>query len=418
LKGKDDTMRAVLSMVDARYRCTGCGDCCRGWDVPLQPGEAQKFEALAAPLIPAARLKGAIATVEGTASSSGAPSQVLSARGRSCAALADDQSCVVHARHGGDQKPLACRIFPFTFVQAKKDVYVGLSFACPAVVDGEGPLLEEQVAEIRALWEGGVRGSRYVLQVPDPTPLADEISVPWSQAQVLIDDVAGAFAEPAPLERQVCRAGALVAITGEKLREGLAFCDALECARETADAMVTDVLRAPLEIDRLSRAMLRTVLRSTEPQSGTARRISGIFSSLLGGGTLRLRPSAPGEQPVELAWRDAERVPAVLPAEGEALLSRWFSVSLNGLTFFGDAAFGLSIAGGLDLCALSCAVTAFLARAQAAAAGRDRVSLDDCKRALRQFDAGVMHRARMPDGFARALAGTASLDLLREQLGR
>ena len=86
------------------------------------------------------------------------------------------------------------------------------------------------------------------------------------------------------------------------------------------------------------------------------------------------------------------------------------------MTFFGDAAFGLSIASGLDLTVLAAAVAALLARANAAAAGRDRVSVADAREAVRQVDAGLAHRSSMPPSFARALEATASLDLLREQL--
>ena len=31
---------------DLRFTCSRCGDCCRGWDVPLGPGERQRLEAL------------------------------------------------------------------------------------------------------------------------------------------------------------------------------------------------------------------------------------------------------------------------------------------------------------------------------------------------------------------------------------
>jgi hypothetical protein len=63
-------------------------------------------------------------------------------------------------------------------------------------------------------------------------------------------------------------------------------------------------------------------------------------------------------------------------------------------------------------------VAAFLARAYAAEARRAGVAPDVARAALRQLDAGLSHRSTVPAGFARALAATASLDLLREQLGR
>ena len=54
----------------------------------------------------------------------------------------------MHATHGSDAKPLACRLFPFTFVATPTEVRVSLSFACPAVIDGEGPPLAEQRDEV------------------------------------------------------------------------------------------------------------------------------------------------------------------------------------------------------------------------------------------------------------------------------
>jgi hypothetical protein len=95
---------------------------------------------------------------------------------------------------------------------------------------------------------------------------------------------------------------------------------------------------------------------------------------------------------------------------------RWIGSELHGLTFFGAPAFDLSIAGGLDLLTLQAAAIAWVARAQAALAGRTAVTRDDVKAALRQIYAGVHHRAALPPKFERALAATASLDLLRLQL--
>ncbi|HEY1584046.1 MAG TPA: hypothetical protein VGH63_00090, partial [Polyangia bacterium] len=54
-----------LSLVAERYTCTGCGDCCRGWSVPLLPGEADRFRALGDGIIPAERLRAAISVARG-----------------------------------------------------------------------------------------------------------------------------------------------------------------------------------------------------------------------------------------------------------------------------------------------------------------------------------------------------------------
>lgn len=398
----------MLTLVEARYRCTSCGDCCRGWDVPLEPGEAQKFLALAAPLIPAERLRGAV----GRGKHNGVAIERLVGRDGQCAALADDQLCRIHGAHGGEAKPRACRIFPFTFVRTPSSVRVGLSFACPAVVDAEGPTLDEQRSEIDATFASAVDGSRYLLQIGASVPLAVGLVLPWPDAERLLAEVSAVVAAESSLLAKLCRAGAVCALAQVALEEGRTFDEAMARARDGGAALVAEALAEPPSVDRLSRALFRTLLKSTEPDRGGALgRIGGALASLAGATEVRLRGAAP------VRWRDVERVAPGLGSEGEALFARWLTMALGGLTFFGDAAFGLPIASGLDLLVLSAAVAVFLARAYAAGGGRSRVSLDDAKRALRQIDAGLQHRSSMPSSFGRALLATASLDLLREQLG-
>jgi lysine-N-methylase len=388
----------VLVLSEARYRCTSCGDCCRGWDVPLQPGEAAKFLAQGEQLVSVERLRGAV----GSGRHAGVTVDTLAATGR-CAMLTDDNLCRIHGRFGEAEKPRACRIFPFTFVATPAGVRVGLSWACPAVVDGEGPPLGEQRAEIDALFKSAVDGTRYLLSVGDEVLLGGERRLPWAEAEQLL----AAFPTGGPLLSKLCGAGALSALVQVAMEEGRPFASALEDARARAPSLVTEALAAPPDIDRLSRAMFRTLLSTTQPRASAWTRLS---QSLFGGGKIVLRGGG------EVALSAVEKVARGLDGEGEALVSRWVDGALAGLTFFGDAAFGLSIGGGLDFLALAAAVTVFLARAQAAANGRTRADLSGVRAALRQVDAGLSHRSSMPPGFARALDATASLDLLREQL--
>jgi Fe-S-cluster containining protein len=401
---------ARLALPRARYRCTGCGDCCRGWDVPLAPGEADAFRALAAPLVPVERLRATL----GRATQAGRSVDTIAASRGRCAALADDNLCLIHGQHGGDAKPRACRIFPFTFVATPGGVRVGLSFACPAVLDGEGPTLDEQRDEIAALFAGAVDGTHYLLHAGPTVPLDARHALAWPDAEALLAELDGALAGDGPLGRRAAAAAATCALVQLALDEGRSFAAALARARGGRDAVVAEELAAPPEVDRLSRAMLRTLVRSTEPARGVARSLA----ALVGAKAVRLRePSAPTAPAPVVAWAAVERTAPGLGADGEALLGRWLAGALSSLTFFGDAAFDLPIAGGLELLILSAAVAAFLARARAAHAGRDRAGRDDLALALRQLEAGVTHRSSMPRSFARALAATASLDLLREQLG-
>jgi lysine-N-methylase len=362
-----------LSLVGERYTCTGCGDCCRGWSVPLLPGEADRFRALAAALVPVERLRGAIHAARG----GGIAVEALSGAGKQCAALAGDERCLVHAEHGADKKPLACQLFPFTFVATPTEVRVSLSFACPAVIDGEGPLVGEQRDEVERLY-AAIAGSPYRMNVDGEVALTESRKVAWSDAATLLAEVSGALRSNGTLVERLCRGGALVALTIAKLDEGRAFGDALAAAREERDALVRDALLQPPAVDRLSRALLRTIVDSTAPGArGSGSRLLGALASLGGGGRVRTTGG-------EVAHDDVDRVARGIGVEGEALLVRWLDAEIHGLTFFGGAAFELTIAGGLDLLTLTAAAVARVARAYAAQAGRPSVARDDVKSALRQ----------------------------------
>ncbi len=202
-----------------------------------------------------------------------------------------------------------------------------------------------------------------------------------------------------------------MALTIARLDEGHAFAAALDAARAGRDQLVRDALAAPPAPDRLSRALLRTIVESTAPGArGSGSRLLGALASLGGGGG---RVCISGG---EVAQADVDRVARGFPSDGEALLARWLGAELHGLTFFGPAGFDLSLAGGLDLLTLITAAVARVSRAYAAHAGRAAVARDDVKAALRQVYAGVHHRAAMPPRFERALAATAGLDLLRDEL--
>ncbi|HEY2746477.1 MAG TPA: YkgJ family cysteine cluster protein [Polyangia bacterium] len=396
-----------LSLVAERYRCTGCGDCCRGWSVPLLPGEADRFRALGDGIIPAERLRGAIHAER----SGGIGVEALAGPAARCAALTDDERCLVHAAHGGEVKPLACRVFPLTFVATPTEVRVSLSFACPAVIDGEGPPLGEQRDEVERTWRA-VAVSPYRLDAGGEIALVDGRMLPWSDAALLLAEASRALRADGSLVERLCRAGATVALTIAQLDEGRAFADALDAARAGRDQLAREALAARPAPDRLSRALLRTIVDSTAPGArGSGSRLFGALASLGGGGG-RVRIAGG-----EVAQGEVDRVARGLPADGEALLARWLDAELHGLTFFGAAGFELSLAGGLDLLTLATAAVARVARAHAAHAGRAAVARDDVKGALRQVYAGIHHRAAMPPRFERALAATAGLDLLRDELG-
>ncbi|HEX4459075.1 MAG TPA: YkgJ family cysteine cluster protein [Polyangia bacterium] len=398
----------MLSLSKARYTCTNCGDCCAGWQIPLmEPGEADQYRKYAGQLISPERLKKAIVKSK----FGDEMVEALALVGTACPVRKDDMLCGIHSQFGGEVKPHVCQIFPMRFVATPTEVRVGLSFACPAVVDGEGPPLDEQRADIEKLYKNSIENTHYLIRIPAQLTLTEGVKLPWSDVQPLIAALAGAFTTEKTLLRQAGLACALMALLETKMSEGVAFADAFASAKAGAPALLDEALAAPPAVERLSGALFRTLVNVTVVATTAKGRVGNVFSALFGGGgQIKLRSGG------EVAWSAAEKVAPGLGAEGEALYARWFVDAIESCTFFGDISFGLSLSSGLDLLIVSAAVGAFLARAEAAHAGRTSVNYEDAKRGLRQLDAGITHRVEMPPRLERALSATDSIDLLRVQL--
>lgn len=66
-----------------------------------------------------------------------------------CVFQRDDGLCGIHAKYEFETKPQTCQDFPFRYLDAPDGVYIGLSFACTAVLQNTGPAVTEQEADLR-----------------------------------------------------------------------------------------------------------------------------------------------------------------------------------------------------------------------------------------------------------------------------
>ncbi len=97
-----------------RHACSRCGASCTGHRVLLQPGEAERLEALADEL-------GVSDPVEGTT--------LRLADGR-CVFLTESRLCGIHEHAGLGAKPLACQQYPLVVVRTEEDLRLGLDPGC------------------------------------------------------------------------------------------------------------------------------------------------------------------------------------------------------------------------------------------------------------------------------------------------
>ncbi len=137
------TSLPILSCVPAgqRYSCHSCGACCRDFTVQLRADDLDRLQK------------------QGWERERGEPVTTVF-RGRhflrqrddgSCTFLQADGRCEVHARFGLQEKPVACRFFPFSVVPSASGAIAGLNFACQSVQRNVGGDPDSHLADLRAM---------------------------------------------------------------------------------------------------------------------------------------------------------------------------------------------------------------------------------------------------------------------------
>src|SRR5690606_26786650 len=75
--------------------------------------------------------------------------------------------------------------FPFRYVETANGVFVGLSFACTAVLQNAGPPVGEQAAEL----EAGFAKSKMILHRREPVRLTNRHEISWDAYLLLEEDL-------------------------------------------------------------------------------------------------------------------------------------------------------------------------------------------------------------------------------------
>ena len=136
----------LLIPEDIRYNCQGCGRCCSGWSVGLTEEDYGRIKDTDWPsLHPELKDKEIFfhrekEFVEGTAAY---PHYTKPRADGSCPFLIDNL-CFIHSHLGENEKPITCRVFPYSFVETPTGVYTGVVYNSMASVRNIGAPLTEQ----------------------------------------------------------------------------------------------------------------------------------------------------------------------------------------------------------------------------------------------------------------------------------
>lgn len=381
----------ALELPGQQYSCHACGDCCRDFTVQLRDEDIERLDR------------------QGWASElGGAPwvefrgSRFLRQRpDGACIFLQDDGLCRIHARHGLQHKPVACRSFPLSVMPTADGPQQGLNFACRSVQRNLGAPLGTHLPDLRRIAEDApetIGQARVVALLPGRPGSPLELR---ALAGVL-DQWMGRDGLPIATRidglawiAQALRHAKLASVKDDRFLElittiiatleGELEADPVVPATERQERMLRQAIFMRTEDPRLDRMKSDGFLRTAWRQWRRQR------AFLKGSGTVpELRGFASG-----VRFQTAELIPNPLhdAAEGhdepiDDLVSRWVRARLRGARTWGAGYYGFSAVEGLSALCVDVASAAYLARVHAAGrdASADRVMLADMAAAVARID--------------------------------
>lgn len=137
-----------------RFECTGCGNCCFNWPVPLTDADANRIrdlsgstQALPSGAKPTANVldDGLIRRLAtGDLRYRGFTHTLEKRDDGRCRFLTEENRCSLHSQLGEESKPSMCRLFPYAFNETPSGAFVYVSFASTGVLYNSGRLLMDQ----------------------------------------------------------------------------------------------------------------------------------------------------------------------------------------------------------------------------------------------------------------------------------
>jgi len=141
--------------VGINYECSGCGQCCLGWPVPVTEEDYQRLSSLSPDdlELPAGE-KPIFRDLQSPDENKKIFTHMLGKRsdGR-CQFLNQENRCALHLKHGEEMKPAMCRLFPYSFTEAPGGVFASVSFVSTGALINHGRPLTEQAALLEQKWE-------------------------------------------------------------------------------------------------------------------------------------------------------------------------------------------------------------------------------------------------------------------------
>lgn len=379
------------------WSCHNCGGCCRQHAVEITAEEKQRIEQQSWDSDPAFADRPSLFVWH--AGPIWNKRYRLAHRGDGgCIFLNEQGLCRIHAKFGEAAKPLACRLYPYTFHPAGNRVTLSLRFSCPSVTGNAGKPVAQQLGDLKELERLVVpEAAARAIEPPFISPgerldWRDTTRITRALEQMLtIERSSETVPFPVHLLRTLFVVSQLHRATFTKIR-GDRVDELLEIlANASVDEVAADLSQypAPSPQGNLYFRLLAAQAARKDNLASLARglgyRLALLFASLRfvkGTGPLPRLHDELGKATFE----QIEAVAAGWNAEFDALWSRYFRVKVQGLHFCGRAYFDVPLAEGYASLTLVLPITMWLARWFAAAAERAVVTLADVTAALHLVD--------------------------------
>lgn len=373
------------------YTCQGCGACCRrGYAILCPSQDYARFSAIDWKQKYPQLAEGPLwySTPQGMRFA-------LTEEG-ACRFLTPDNRCLIHAELGFHAKALTCKIYPYQLVHSAGRVYVGLLFSCPHVVADTGeavsrqePLLRTLLHELDRLFPpppcettflftkdhriGDEELTRLEARLLD---IFEDTSLPWIRRVFWAGEILDRLEGCSPAD-----------LSGRNFATTLSF--QIEKAREHAeyDGM------APLSLGFFEGILFRQFVGmcASLAEKGLTSSFFGVRQRArlkrirLALAYMRGKGRIPGEKGITFA--DVREVKAhVLPAESEALLSRYLRTRLASRSYFGPAGWRMTVLEGARFTLFLSALVIQHAKIYAARRGRKAIDATDLAEAVALVD--------------------------------
>ena len=304
-----------------------------------------------------------------------------------CVFLNEQGLCRIHAKFGEAAKPLACRIYPYAFHPAGKQVAVSLRFSCPSVVANRGHSMSQNRDEIKQFARAVVPDGH---ERTPPPALNANARVDWPDVLRVIEAIDGTLT----------LADVPFAI---KLQQVLFWLNLVEQSRfdKLSGARLTEFLDIIRQAAAEEVALAQTVENPTPLGSVQFRLLTAQYArkdtaaDLSAGwrgrwklfrAAMKFTRGTGNVPPLQSVFREVPfetlEQPFGFPAECGELWTRYFRVKVQGLHFCGPAYYGVPLVEGFQSLALIFPATMWIARWLAASQNRTQLTTEDVSQAL------------------------------------